>query len=35
MAGTLQYARTVTDLAAVDRILESGVEAALLIAEAP
>jgi TetR/AcrR family transcriptional regulator, transcriptional repressor for nem operon len=35
LAGTLQYARAVTDLADADRILESGVEAALLIAAAP
>lgn len=35
LAGTLQYARTVTDAAAADRILESGVEAALLLAHTP
>lgn len=35
MVGTLQYARAVTDIAAAERILESGVEAALLLARAP
>jgi TetR/AcrR family transcriptional regulator, transcriptional repressor for nem operon len=34
LAGTLQYARAVTDAAAADQILEDGVEAALLLAEA-
>jgi TetR/AcrR family transcriptional repressor of nem operon len=35
MVGTLQYARAVTDTAAAEQILESGVEAALLLARAP
>jgi TetR/AcrR family transcriptional regulator, transcriptional repressor for nem operon len=35
LAGTLQYARVVTDPAAADQILESGIEAALLLAGAP
>lgn len=35
LAGTLQYARTVTDAAAADQILESGVEAALMLARTP
>jgi TetR/AcrR family transcriptional regulator, transcriptional repressor for nem operon len=35
LAGTLQYARVVTDSKAADQILESGVEAALLLARAP
>ena len=35
MVGTLQYARAVTDIAAAEQILESGVEAALLLARAP
>jgi TetR/AcrR family transcriptional repressor of nem operon len=34
LAGTLQYARAVTDTATADQILEDGVEAALLLAEA-
>jgi TetR/AcrR family transcriptional regulator, transcriptional repressor for nem operon len=34
LAGTLQYARVVTDPEAADRILEDGVKAALLLAEA-
>jgi TetR/AcrR family transcriptional repressor of nem operon len=35
LVGTLQYARVVTDTAAAEQILESGVEAALLLARAP
>jgi AcrR family transcriptional regulator len=35
LAGTLQYARVVTDATVADQILESGVEAALLLAGAP
>jgi TetR/AcrR family transcriptional repressor of nem operon len=35
LAGTLQYARAVTDATTADQILESGIEAALLLAQAP
>lgn len=33
MAGTLQYARAIMDPAAADNVLESGIEAALLLAQ--
>jgi AcrR family transcriptional regulator len=35
MVGTLQFARAVTDAASAERILQSGVEAALLLARTP
>lgn len=35
MVGTLQFARAVTDAACAERILQSGVEAALLLARTP
>jgi TetR/AcrR family transcriptional regulator, transcriptional repressor for nem operon len=35
MVGTLQYARAVTDAGTAERILESGIQAALLLAQAP
>jgi TetR/AcrR family transcriptional regulator, transcriptional repressor for nem operon len=35
MAGTLQYARAVADPAVADKILESGIEAALVLARTP
>lgn len=35
LVGTLQYARAVTDVAAADQILASGIEAALLLARTP
>lgn len=35
MVGTLQYARAVADAAVADRILESGIQAALVLAQAP
>lgn len=35
LTGTLQYARSVTDATVAEQILEGGVEAALLLADAP